>query len=239
MVRTIVNLLLIFPIVLFGCFSGDIADRTASSDYITKLDQQPTSLDANSDKFIQIYGDFLKKYSGKYGIDWRLTLAVVKVESRFHADAESHMGAEGLMQIMPVTQTQLATELGYDESAFNRPRVNIHGGIYYISKLYKFFGEQDVTEENQIRLTLAAYNAGLGRVLDAQKIAEYMKDNPGEWSSVKNSFSLLSKQYSSIHRHIWADKKPSNGYFRQWKQTTRYVEEVLSEYNSYCRLLPT
>jgi membrane-bound lytic murein transglycosylase F len=239
MVRTLVNLLLVFPLVLFGCFSGDSADRTASLDDYTKIDQQPTSLDEKSDKFIQNYGDFVKKYSEKYGIDWRLTLAVVKVESRFHANAESHMGAAGLMQIMPVTQAQLATELGYDEAAFDRPHVNIHGGIYYINKLYKIFGEQNLTEENRIRFTLAAYNAGLGRILDAQKIAFYMKDDPKEWSSVKNSLSLLSKQYSSIHRRIWEERKPSNGYFRQWKQTTRYVEEVIGEYNSYCRLLPT
>ena len=202
------------------------------------MSEYQKSLDENSARFLQIYGKTIKKYSDRYGFDWRLMIAVMKTESRFHTKAESHRGAEGLMQIMPVTQNQIADELGFDEVDFQLPHTNIRGGIYYLGKLYRSFGGQGISEENRIRLTLAAYNAGVGRIADARAMARYMNDNPNEWSSVKSSLSLLSKKYSSLHKHVWETGHPSSGYYRQWQQTTGYVEDIMFHYAEYCRIIP-
>jgi membrane-bound lytic murein transglycosylase F len=165
-------------------------------------------------------------------------LAVMRTESRFHPKAESHRGAEGLMQIMPVTQSQIAGELGLEEDVFQTPHANMLGGIYYLGKIYKSFEGQGITHENRLKLALAAYNAGSGRIADARAMARYMNDNPNEWNSVKSALSLLSRKYSSLHRNVWDSGRPSFGYYRQWRQTTGYVESVMSYYAEYCRIIP-
>jgi membrane-bound lytic murein transglycosylase F len=134
---------------------------------------------------------------------------------------------------MPTTQIEIAQKLGKNSDFFDDPHGNIKGGIYYLSRLYHQFDKMDLTEENRIKFTLAAYNAGYSRVIDAQKMAHYVNDDPKEWKSIKNSMSLLSKKYSSLHRFVWEEKKPSSGYFRDWKQTANYVESVMSFYDEY------
>jgi membrane-bound lytic murein transglycosylase MltF len=69
--------------------------------------------------------------------------------------------------------------------------------------------------------------------MDAQKMANYVNDDPREWKSIKNSMPLLSKKYASLHRFVWDDRKPSSGYFRDWKQTANYVESVILYYDEY------
>jgi soluble lytic murein transglycosylase-like protein len=80
-----------------------------------------------------------------------LVKAVIHAESRFDPYAVSHKGARGLMQLMPAT----AGELGVRD-AFN-PWQNIEGGTRYLAMLVAQF-------DGDLRLGLAAYHAGPGRV---------------------------------------------------------------------------
>jgi membrane-bound lytic murein transglycosylase F len=232
--RKYINAALFIPIAIFGCFNNSFTTRNQQDALIQ--DQNNGNIDPRSEKVLNLYGNTIKYYSNKYGIDWRLVIALMKVESQFDHRAESHKGAEGLMQIIPTTQLQIAEEIGVDTSLFNDPRINIQGGIYYLSKAYNAFESQKLSEENRLKFALAAYNAGLGRVLDAQAMAEYVNDNPKEWQSIKNSLSLLSKRYSYIHKYVWEDQKPSSGYFRDWQQTSNYVESVMGYYRDYKRI---
>jgi len=150
-------------------------------------------------------------------------------ESRFTEDAVSRRGAFGLMQIMPATQLELAGKIGVHETA--TPSNNIKAGIYHLQQLYRSIDAPD--EENHIQLTLAAYNSGLNRLLDAQDVAAYLGDNPGSWDAVKAAFPLLSKRYQSLHRNVWQSGKPRAGYFTDWHQTTNYVETVMGFYGNY------
>ena len=84
------------------------------------------------------------------GIAVPLVLAVIRVESAFNYRAQSHAGAQGLMQLMPAT----ARELGVSNS-FN-PEANIRGGCRYLRYLIRRF--------NDVRVALWAYNAGPTRV---------------------------------------------------------------------------
>jgi membrane-bound lytic murein transglycosylase F len=175
------------------------------------------------------YVPLVKKYAHEYGIDWVLILAVMKQESKFDHGAVSYTGAYGLMQIMPITQIELAEKLGVEETI--TPRNNIKAGIYHFKSLYTVF--DNIQDEDRMRLSLAAYNAGLSRVLDAQKIATYMGNDPNQWSSVKEAFPFLTRKNYTLHGRIWNDGCPPSGYFRNSRQTIDYVENIMKSYDRY------
>jgi membrane-bound lytic murein transglycosylase F len=162
-------------------------------------------------------------------MDWRLVLAVIRQESRFRHDAVSYKGAYGLMQIMPVTQAELTDKIGVEEAT--TPRNNIRAGVFHLRSLYRYFDE--AVGDDRVQLTLAAYNAGLGRIRDAQAIAKYLGHDPSSWRDVKDALPLLSKRYYTLHRQIWPEGKPRSGYFRNHRQTTIYVENIMQFYSDY------
>jgi membrane-bound lytic murein transglycosylase F len=179
---------------------------------------------------IRSYVGVVKRYSNQYGFDWRLVLAVMKAESRFAHDAESEKGASGLMQMMPLTSDEVGKVLNIEDMA--HPMNNIHGGVFYLRRLYNLF---DGTEEqDRIRLTLAAYNAGVGRIYDAQVLAAYLNDNPRKWESIKEALPLLSKRYYTLHRNVWDQDRPKiAGWFGSSKETITYVDRVMAYYEQY------
>jgi soluble lytic murein transglycosylase-like protein len=91
------------------------------------------------------------KLAPQYGLDPKLVLAVIQVESAYQADAVSSANAQGLMQLIPATATRFGVR-----DPFN-PAENINGGMRYLRWLLKRF-KGDVTK------TVAAYNAGEGAV---------------------------------------------------------------------------
>jgi membrane-bound lytic murein transglycosylase F len=186
-------------------------------------------LDWATRDIIKSYGVTIKKYSLRYGFDWRLTLAIMKAESSFIDSAESEKGAAGLMQIMPATQLEVAKALDIEDVV--QPQNNIRGGIFYLSRLYRLFDEAE--EHDRLRLTLAAYNAGPGRVFDAQKVARYLRDDPSRWQSVRDALPLLSERYYTLHQNVWPQKRPRSGPFGNHRETIAYVERIMNYYDEY------
>jgi membrane-bound lytic murein transglycosylase MltF len=221
-------------IALSGCFQPESSLANRSDDIRAtfrggNVGIRIASVDHRTESSLQRYGSMVRSYSNRYDLDWRLVMAVMRHESRFMADAVSTKGAFGLMQIMPATQQELAGKLGVDET--ESPSNNIKAGAFHLQQLYRSIDATD--EENHIRLTLAAYNAGLNRILDAQDIASYMGDDPNKWESVKTALPLLSKRYQGLHRNIWPSGRPRAGHFTDWHQTIGYVESVMSYYGHY------
>ncbi|MGE5313815.1 MAG: transglycosylase SLT domain-containing protein [Acidobacteriota bacterium] len=235
--KVLFNVVMFLPVIIFGCYEGRMIMETApAAGSIENL--ETIQLTERSRFLVKQYGSVIRKHAEHYGLDWRLVMAVIEKESRFDPDAVSERGASGLMQITRSTQCEIASEWGVDSAHFDRPHENIRGGIYYLSKIYKSFDAEHLSEEDRLSLTLAAYNAGLGRVQDAQAMAEYVNDNPNQWRCVRNALSLLSKKYATLHRHVWDTPRPPNGYFRDWKQTVQYVDGVMKSYNELRTYLP-
>ena len=104
----------------------------------------------------QEYLPIIRKYSKRYGLDWRLIIAQILKESKFKENAVSHKGAKGLMQIMPSTAGEITRELDY-EFIFRDPRENITAGIYHLYKQMAYFPDADY--ENRLKLALACANS--------------------------------------------------------------------------------
>lgn len=106
------------------------------------------------------YDEYVYKYSEKYEVDSDLVFAVIKTESNFNPDAESQVGALGLMQIMPETfewlQTYKNDKVTMDYTYLYDPEVNIEYGCIFL----QFLLEKYSCEETAV----AAYNAGFGSV---------------------------------------------------------------------------
>jgi membrane-bound lytic murein transglycosylase F len=200
-------------------------------------DLQPATeslVDPSTQLIIRSYGPTIKKYAEKYGFDWRLILAVMKAESRFSHDAESEKGATGFMQIMPVTSNEVGRLLAIKDMA--HPKNNIHGGVYYLRKLYNLFDGAETSD--RIKLTLAAYNAGIGRVYDAQMLAAYFHDNPRKWDAIRDALPLLSKRFYTLHKNVWGQERPKvAGWFGNSQETITYVDRIMDYYDEYRLLL--
>lgn len=118
----------------------------------------------------QKFEEIVERYATLYDLSPHLVYAVIKAESGFDPDAISHVGAVGLMQIMPSTFVWL-TDLTGEEIAPDRltdPEVNIRYGCYFLRYLLNVYEDQT--------LTLAAYNAGMGNVAKWLASEEYSKD---------------------------------------------------------------
>lgn len=100
------------------------------------------------------------KASDRYGVDPDLIRAVIHVESAYDPYAVSNKGASGLMQLMPSTALELGVSDIFD------PENNIFGGVKYLKQLLSLFNEDP-------ELALAAYNAGMGRVLKYDGVPPY------------------------------------------------------------------
>jgi soluble lytic murein transglycosylase len=104
------------------------------------------------------YRDPITAFSAQYAVDPLFLLAIIREESNFRQDAGSHAGALGLMQVMPATGADIASQIGiqdYSPDILLDPETSIMMGSYYIRKMLDTF-------DGNMFYALGAYNGGPG-----------------------------------------------------------------------------
>jgi soluble lytic murein transglycosylase-like protein len=169
----------VFSLFLFTNLTGVLFSRalapsaSASTEFHIPADI-PTSGDAQLDRIIFEAGE-------KQGVDPRLLHAVIWQESKYKAQALSHAGAQGLMQLIPDT----AKRFGCDDP--NDPAKNIAAGAKYLGWLLKRF-------DGNVELALAGYNAGEGAVDKYDGVPPY--------NETQNYVKIISKRYGKTYHPV-------------------------------------
>jgi hypothetical protein len=108
----------------------------------------------------RLYRPIIFRVAHRHRIDPAMVQAIIMAESSFNPNAISKRGAAGLMQLMPNTAKALGVKDIFD------PEHNINGGVLYFKKLLKEFG-------CDVKLALAAYNAGSRKVKEYQGVPPF------------------------------------------------------------------
>ncbi len=175
--------------------------------------------------YISPYDELFVEISEKYGTDWRLMSAIAYCESRFTPYAESHVGALGMMQIMPRTATSYSVSI----EKLSDPKTNIdvaNQHYRYIERLLNI--PRDTPARDRASLILAGYNGGIGRVFDAMRIARADGHDPHLWSIIRRYLALLRLPHYYERDDVYC------GRFSTPYTTIRYVEDVMAQYDEYC-----
>jgi membrane-bound lytic murein transglycosylase MltF len=117
-----------------------------------------------------------RKYGEEYRLDPVLMAAQGYQESQLNQQAKSHVGAIGVMQVMPATGAEL------NVGDINELEANIHAGIKYVRFMMdQYYKDDPMDELNKGLMTLASYNAGPGRLRQLRREAEKRGLNPNVW----------------------------------------------------------
>jgi membrane-bound lytic murein transglycosylase MltF len=153
-----------------------------------------------------------QRYGSKYGFDPLMLAAQGYQESQLDQNAKSHVGAIGIMQIMPATGAEL--KVGDIKVAEN----NVHGGAKYMDQLMtKYFQDAKFSESNRPLFAFASYNAGPGRISQMRKEAAKRGLDPDKWF---NNVEIVTAEKVGI-------------------ETTTYVRNIYKYYVAYSLMAAT
>ncbi len=119
---------------------------------------------------------FFQTYGSKYDVDYLLMAAQGYQESQLNQSAKSHVGAIGVMQVMPATGNDLKV------GDISQVEPNIHAGVkYFRFMMDEFYKDEPMTQLNKGLMTLASYNAGPGRIRQLRRETEKRGLDPNVW----------------------------------------------------------
>ena len=159
---------------------------------------------ADLDRFKTLF----KKYGKTYSLDWLLLSAQAFQESQLKQQTMSHMGAVGVMQLLPSTAAHPPINITNIKTADN----NIHAGVKYMRYLIdKFFVREQMDFLNEELFALAAYNCGPGNVRKLRR------------ETVKRG----------LDPNIWFDNVEILAAHHIGRETVQYVSNIYMYYRSY------
>ncbi len=140
------------------------------------------------DRLIAIsrYDSVIQKHARNIGWDWRLIAAVIYNESRFHNEANSGKGAQGLMQILSSK---------YTAEEMSDPDRNLEIGTKYLKKLDRMLSKSIKDTHERLKFVLASYNFGEGKIQRLMDQAKQQGLDPARWDDVS---SLLPEGHHTV-----------------------------------------
>lgn len=157
-------------------------------------------------KRFQTLTTLFRKYGSRYNLDWMMMAAQGFQESRLDQNARSHVGAIGVMQVMPETGKEL------NVGDIEQVEANIHAGVKYIRNLVdRNFANEPMDDVNKMLFAFAAYNAGPGRVRQLRREATARGLDANVWF---NNVELIAAQ-------------------RIGRETVTYVSNIYKYYVTY------
>lgn len=160
------------------------------------------------------YQPLFERYAAE--LDWRLLAAISYQESHWDPLAESYTGVRGMMMLTEDTAQQVGIKNRLDAEQ------SIKGGAKYLTSLISRLPES-IPESERIWFALAAYNLGLGHVLDVRRLTKSRQQNPDSWADVKENLPLL-------HQPRWY-KQTRHGYARG-REALQFVNNIRQYYHS-------
>jgi len=176
-------------------------------------------VDLANDRGLSPFDDLIRQYAKRHGFDWRLLAAQMYQESGFNPRARSWVGARGVMQIMPRT----AQQVGVTGDLYD-PEVSIRAGARYLDWLRDRF-EEDLSVQDRMWFTLASFNAGIGHVRDARRLAPRLGLDPDRWFDNVEVAMLRLSQPKYYQRARF-------GYVRG-REPVEYVRSIRERYQAY------
>ena len=172
------------------------------------------------------YIEEIQKYSNEYGVDPKVVLAIMRVESNFKSDAVSKVNAKGLMQVLPDTAKHVAKLLHVNVNSvdLNDPETNVKFGTYYLKYLMQNFSNMDTV--------YAAYNGGIGNVNTWLKDSKYSNDGvslynipSSETKNYVNKVNKALKAYEILYGKEFPTKKTKGfaKFIDNVKNSVRYI----------------
>lgn len=174
---------------------------------------------------ISPYDEIIRKHAAELGWDWRMLAAVVYQESKFSINSRSFRGAQGLMQVMPST----ATYYGIDDLL--DPEKNLRAGTRHLKRLQNLFNKSGLDQNELIKFTLAAYNAGEGRIADCRNFAASMQADSTRWDEIVKIIPLMREDA------ILEEASVKLGKFQGY-ETIAYIDSIMSIYEAICTICP-
>lgn len=162
------------------------------------------------DRRLPQYRALFEEASQQTGIDWRLLAAIGYQESKWDPDAESSMGASGVMMLTSNTADSLGVEDRSDA------RESILAGARYFQEVRDKVPAH-IPEPDRTWLAIAAYNVGYGHLEDARRLAQMRGKNPDSWQDVREQLPLLADE-------TWYDRLKHG--FARGAEPAQFVDHI-------------
>lgn len=167
-----------FAMMRYTFYAKNIKKEAIKNQITELLKNENSDMEDNTAETIS---HVLYEESSQYGLDYRLILALMKIESNFQHNVVSSRGARGLLQVKPSLAKFIARDLGIKwdgRETLDEPDTNIKIGVWFLSQL--------MTDFRNTHMALKAYNMG------PSKAKELSQDNP-HWT--KGFPNLVMNEY--------------------------------------------
>jgi membrane-bound lytic murein transglycosylase MltF len=161
---------------------GSLLGNVAVQKYFEPDHSLHARIDGERTAPLSPYDDLLRLHAERYDFDWRLMAALAYQESRFNPLASNRSGAVGFFQIKPMTAREPYIGIP-DVKGPENVENNIHAGIKYLAwiKQRYFDSIPEMSEDDRMRMAMAAYNAGPRTLINARNRAVKMGLDPMLW----------------------------------------------------------